>query len=291
MARSKLSFSDVSKVFKALNLKLMQSTKGYSVNVKKKIHTFPTLQAATDFILAYEPGTKSSKIIVTEIACIPCVAYEMQAFQAILEAILEEIGDWIETTVADAPETARVYTTATEKYDIPEITVSSYWINLMSGSKRQWRVIESLDAERQIKACKDAKYSAVNEDEWQTVQMYQLPYVKELDKAISRTAAKIKAFKEKKKAEKISEAIGKNGKPKAVKENGEYKPGMTTKEVTPGSKIDKIIQMLGQGTTMEELSSAIGKDMTASYVAQRLALRGYGLKKEVGSDRYLLVKP
>ncbi|MGH7998429.1 MAG: hypothetical protein ACREPR_03125 [Brasilonema sp.] len=193
---------------------------------------------------------------------------------------------------------ATIYTTANAIHDIPELTLEAVELDLMNGKKRRWRSVKTLDAEKQLAVYKTQNASAVDTKEWGEIKDFQVPVKGELfddlGNFLSKSATEEKDKPEAVKPEQVSDHIGANGKPKAVKtEDGIYQAGKTTKSVRSGSKIDQIINLLREGATIEQINAKVDTDkkMSASYIAQRLALRGYGMAKDIATNRYFLLTP
>lgn len=225
--------------------------------------------------------------------------------QFVLQASLAALEQAWSVQLAAKEETqetavATIYTTANAIHDIPELTLEAVELDLMNGKKRRWRSVKTLDAEKQLAVYKAQNASAVDAKEWEEIKGFQVPVKGELFDDLGGFISKSTEEKDKKdkpetvKPEQVSDHIGANGKPKAVKtEEGIYQAGKTTKSVRPGSKIDQIINLLREGATIEQINAEIdtNKKMSASYIAQRLALRGYGMAKDIVTNRYFLLIP
>ncbi len=222
--------------------------------------------------------------------------------QFVLQASLAALEQAWSVQLAAKEETqetavATIYTTANAIHDIPELTLEAVELNLMSGKKRRWRSVKTLDPEKQLAVYRAQNASAVDAKEWKEIEGFQVPVKGELFDDLGGFISKSTEEKDKSetvKPEQVSDHIGANGKPKAVKtEDGIYQAGKTVKSVRPGSKIDQIINLLREGATIEQINVEVdtGKKMSASYIAQRLALRGYGMAKDIATNRYFLLTP
>lgn len=193
-----------------------------------------------------------------------------------------------ETIESDEDTPAIFYTTASPELDITDATSYEWTDKKTAGAgmtARRWRRVETVRPASQKEAYKAAKFPIKTQSEWDALVGLQMDIDHTVDQ-FSDSGEFLGKVQKAASSKKAASGVA------STKEFWSAK-NAPAKSVKAGSKIDTIINMLSAegGATVQALSDAVGKTMTPSYIAQRLALRNYGMKRIEGSSNYAIVRP